>query len=167
MAPDFKSIVSEAKRRHEETSLAEGQKQNLERERDNRQGNLALKWLQGVVIPLITQAKTALQQEGIPVEVDQEFEVVNRINPRPWLSIRCSGPKTERLGGGHSNPQSTAFFIDCDGDSFRAGYNTLNMRQPEKWSSPRPIAMPNVDEFISDGIKTVVDSYYAEVRKGR
>ena len=165
LTSDFAAIVSDVSDSHEIEPVGTSQKQTTERDSNNCQGNRASKWLRNVVMPLLADGMAALERERIQAKLNCELEFPGRVAPNPWLSISCSAPGIDRPNDGANNIQSTAFFIDCDGDFFRVGYNGAQLRRPDNWSIPRPIEIPNINEFIAEGIKLIAESYHAEVRK--
>src|ERR671927_271754 len=71
--------------------------------------------LQIYVLPMLEQAKSAFESEGISVHIRQNFDVHHYCNVKPSLVFVCAGPSKQNKRGGISEPKSIPAFFSSDG----------------------------------------------------
>lgn len=166
MGDNLQSIVSQVREKHESAVAAREKKVAEERAEKQRKSEDGVKFLKQHVVPLLEKAKAALEAEGLPAEIIDEFENERALRQRRSVLLRCSGPERKTSSGGTVLPKSRPAIFQSDGttmtwgmgDRFEAG----NASSP---SSPVPVE--RVEAAVAEATKRVAESYFESIDRFR
>lgn len=159
MAPDFRDMASKTKAAHEQLKAEADERRKDRESADAGFVQAAIAALNRDVVPLLTQAKEAFEEDGIRATISEHFDVHNRpTRVLPCVSFRCQGPK--RASDGYQY-EAAAVFFSSDGNSVFAGSGTSSIDREAK----HPIGQAPVggcETLITKAIETALNAYFNE-----
>ena len=152
MALDFRDMASKTKAAHEQLK-AEADERRKDRESANAGFvQAAVAALNRVVVPLLTQAKEAFEEDGIRARISEHFDVHNRpTRVLPCVSFRCQGPK--RASDGYQYEAAAVFFC------FAASGTSSIDREAKHPIGQAPVG--GCETLITKAIETALNAYPA------
>jgi len=163
--PDFRAIITAAKRKYEERQRADARQRKSGAAADEEQIDAGIRWLKVAVLPLLTEASTVLAGEKIELTVHPSFDVHGTPH-LPDVLFQCLGPPSAGRRGLSGRPHSDKYWIRCDGESFAVGTGGDHASAPQRFNARMKLSDKRVDDRLNDAICGCIQSYYDNLDSG-
>ena len=159
MTADYYSIISAAKRQHEEKIAAGASRRTSDQARKRALAEAGIQWLQEHVRQELERAKDEFTEAGLIPHMEENFDSSDNGDSLPSLVFFCSGPSKPYQFGGPA--KSDILYVASNGSSVRVGFGSPGTRKPDTWGSPQPVSSVDIIKILTEAAKRVVDSYYS------
>jgi len=161
MTDDFRSMASKAKQAHDARVSQRETEKESEKALRKEKIEKAVDALRSEVLPILNEAVQAFSDEGVPCEIDYQFEIEEGLGGWPNVTFQCFGPEDTSKSRAFT-PQSIKLHIECNGQNHvvkTSSHPILQLSNKEVGV----VAVGKAKSLLRRAIHSTMESYFSHL----